>query len=82
LEFVPLFKNLAKMLVAGVITFAICFEISNIMNLLPLGKYVLESVKIIVVGLVCFSVYIVLNLLLKMEYAKDLYERIQGRFVK
>ncbi len=82
LEFVPLFKNLAKMLVAGVITFAICFEISNVMNLLPLGKYVLESVKIIVVGLVCFSVYIVLNLLLKMEYAKDLYERIQGRFVK
>lgn len=82
LEFKPLFKNLGKMLVAGIVTFVLCFGVSNLLDGLELGRYALEVAKILAIGLVCFTTYIALNLLLKMEYAKELITKIMDKVQK
>ena len=82
LNYGVLFKNLAKMLLAGSLTFVVCALAVHFMNSMILPKYIFEIVKITVVGILCFSVYAVFNLMLKMEYAKELYYRILSKIVK
>lgn len=80
LEYKSLFYNFGKMLIAGVITFAFCFVLGNwFNNNIELPKYVFEGVKIAVIMGLSLSVYIGLNLLLKMDYAKELANRIIGK---
>ena len=83
LDYGVLFKNLLKMCTAGLITFVICLFAGFVFDkfvLLP--KYVFELVKIITVGIICLGIYIWLNILLKMDYAQELFERLKGKLCK
>ncbi len=82
LEYRSLFGNLFKMLMAGTLTFVICILFAHLLNNLPIGKYALELVKILCVTSLCFTVYSIFSLIFKMDYAIDLYERIQAKFIK
>ena len=77
LDYKSLFKNFFKMCVAGLITFIagwfICAEFNNI----TLPKYIFEAVKILTVMLSCGALYALLNVLFKMEYAKELITRLK-----
>ena len=76
LDYKNLFKNFFKMLLAGIITFSICDFICNYFSNFELPKYIFEIIKILTITLLCFSVYFILNLYLKMEYAKELINKI------
>jgi len=76
LDYKPLFINFSKMVFAGILTFGLCFFVANQFEMITLPKYVFESVKIVIVMILCLGVYTVLNLLLKMTYAKDLVQRL------
>lgn len=76
LDYKRLFLNFAKMISAGVLTLVCCVFFVKMFNAITLPKYVFELVKIIAVTMLCFIVYIPLNLLFKMEYAKELKERL------
>lgn len=77
LNYKSLFINFAKMILAGAITFAICWFIGINFDKISLPKYVFEFVKIIVVMVSCLGIYTALNLLFKMDYAKELANRIK-----
>ena len=69
LDYKPLFWNFGKMVLAGILTLVACAALAPIFSN--------SIVKIIVVMCVCLSLYTVLNLLFKMDYAKDLWARIK-----
>ncbi len=77
LDYKSLFINLAKMVIAGIITFAACWFIGKGCDSMELPKYVFEMVKIIIVMISALGIYTVLNLVFKMEYAKELADRIK-----
>lgn len=77
MEYRPLFKNFVKMLTAGVLTFALCVFAGEWFNTIALPKYVFEGTKILSIGALCFVVYGILNILLKMEYAQELVKRLK-----
>lgn len=77
MEYRPLFKNFVKMLTAGVLTFALCVFAGEWFNAIALPKYVFEGTKILSIGALCFVVYGILNILLKMEYAQELVKRLK-----
>lgn len=80
LDYKGLFKNFFKMCLAGVLTFGICFVVAqNFDNYIELPKYVFELVKISFVGILCIGIYILLNLLFKMEYAQELLSRLSNK---
>ena len=76
LDYKPLFINFFKMLAAGAITLCTCFILSNMFNSVILPKYVFEGAKIIFITLVCLILYSGLNIIFKMEYAKELLARL------
>lgn len=77
LDYKSLFINFWKMVLAGVLTFIsgwfICIEFNNI----SLPKYIFELAKIIVVMTSCGFIYTVLNIVFKMDYAKELLARLK-----
>ena len=77
LAYKDLFVNFAKMLFAGCLTFVICIFVCKCFESITLPKYVFETIKIISISGLCFIVYILLNLALKMSYAKDLISRLK-----
>lgn len=77
LDYKSLFTNFVKMLIAGAITFIICWFIGINFDKISLPKYIFELAKIIVIMFSCISIYAVLNLLFKMDYAKELLNRIK-----
>lgn len=78
-----LFKNLLKMCIAGVMTFAVCLCAGLAFDrFIELPKYVFELVKIGVIGLLCLGIYTWLNIIFKMDYAKELFERLRARLCK
>lgn len=77
LDYKSLFVNLAKMLLAGGITFTACWLIGLEFNKLDLPKYIFEIVKIVVVMILAMGIYTALNLLFKMDYARELVNRIK-----
>lgn len=78
-----LFINLLKMVVAGVITGGICylcaFEFDKFVHL---AKVPFEIIKITFIAVVCMIIYIPLNLLFKMEYAGELFNRLSAKLVR
>jgi putative peptidoglycan lipid II flippase len=82
LDYPSLFKNLAKMLAAGVITYFSCVYLSELFNNIALPKYYYEATKIISVSLACGILYVVINLVLKVDYVNELFTRLKKRFVK
>ena len=77
MEYRPLFKNFAKMLIAGILTFILCLLAGEWFNTIVLPKYIFEGTKIVSIGALCFVVYSVLNILFKMEYAQELVKRLK-----
>lgn len=77
MDYKPLFINFGKMLIAGALTFGICYASANLFNEIQLLKYVFETVKILVIMLICAISYVTLNLILKMSYAQELIARIK-----
>lgn len=69
LDYKPLFLNFAKMVIAGCLTFIVCFLIAPV--------FTNSLVKILVIMVLCLILYTGLNLLFKMDYAKDLIKRIR-----
>lgn len=77
LDYKTLFINFAKMLLAGALTFVLCFVAGSWFNQnVELPKYVFEGVKIAVIMALCLGVYTALNLMFKMDYARELANRI------
>lgn len=83
MDYKSLFINLLKMVVAGVITGGICylcaFEFDKFVHL---AKVPFEIIKITFIALVCMIIYIPLNLLFKMEYAGELFNRLSAKLVR
>ena len=83
MDYKSLFKNLLKMCVSGIIAFGICLLCAfGLDKFITLPKVLFEIVKISIIAIVCLGVYIPLNLLFKMEYAKELYNRLSARFIR
>lgn len=76
LDYKPLFLNFFKMVFAGTVTLIVCLFISDLFNTIELPKYIFEVVKIISVGTICLTMYTILNILFKMDYAKELLSRM------
>lgn len=82
MNYKDLFFNLLKMIIAGIITFVVCYLIINfvqnqfaqIIQIMP--KYTYEMVKIVVISSICLAMYVGLNLMFKMEYADELTKRV------
>lgn len=83
MDYKSLFINLLKMVVAGVITGGICylcaFEFDKFVHL---AKVPFEIIKITLIAVVCMVIYIPLNLLFKMEYADELFNRLSAKLVR
>lgn len=83
MDYKSLFINLLKMVVAGVITGGICylcaFEFDKFVHL---AKVPFEIIKITFISVVCMIIYIPLNLLFKMEYAGELFNRLSAKLVR
>ena len=77
LDYKSLFINFGKMCVAGGITFVIGLLMCKYFGYIQLPKYVFELVKIFVVMFACGIIYVVLNIIFKMEYAKELLNRLK-----
>ena len=78
-----LFKNLLKMCIAGFVTFALCFVAGIVFDqYVILPKYVFELTKILLVGTLCLGIYIWLNILLKMDYAQELFDRVKAKICR
>ncbi len=77
MDYKGLFKNLLKMCVAGGVTIGVCFATAIWFDsFVHLPKMVFEMVKIASVGAICLIVYTGLNLIFRMEYAKELSDRL------
>ena len=79
LDYKPLFINLAKMIFAGIITFTVCYYIGIKFNSLILPQYIYEFAKITVITTCCALIYVSINIILKMDYATELLNRIKLR---
>ena len=77
LAYKELFMNLIKMFSAASLTFALCVLASSCFNTVELPKYIFEMAKILTVSVLCFLAYTMLNLLFKMDYAKELVKRLK-----
>ncbi len=68
MDYAGLFKNLAKMCIAGIISFILCFSCANYLSA--------GILRICIVGIVCLTSYTALNLVFKTEYVTELKNRI------
>ena len=83
MDYKGLFTNLLKMCIAGGITLGICYATALAFDeFIHLPKTLFEMVKITSVGTVCLGIYTALNLMFKMEYAKELSNRLIAKFKK
>ena len=83
MAYFDLFKNFAKMCMAGLITFILSYTAALMFDsfvLLP--KYVFELVKILSIGGFSLVIYFILNIVFKMNYAQELFSRIKERFIR
>jgi putative peptidoglycan lipid II flippase len=83
MDYKSLFKNLLKMTLAGIISLVVCYLLAmEYDKLIHLSKIPFEAIKITFIGIVCLIIYIPLNLLFKMEYAKELFVRLKSKFIR
>ena len=80
MNYKSLFLNLLKMIIAGGITGFICFVCAfEYDNFVHLSKIPFCALKISLIAILCLIIYIPLNLLFKMEYANELFERLREK---
>ncbi len=82
MNYKELFINLFKMVVAGGVTFALCFGSAMIFDKLELPRGIFELTKILTLAVECLVIYTALNLALKMDYARELAGRVLSRVKK
>lgn len=83
MDYKSLFINLLKMCIAGVVAGGVCFVASSQFDkFIQLPKISFELVKISMIAGICLVVYIPLNLLMKMEYAGELFDRLKSKFIR
>jgi putative peptidoglycan lipid II flippase len=83
MDYKNLFFNLLKMTIAGLIALLVCFAAGTVYdNFVHLGKYSFEALQILLVAVLCLGVYVPLNLIMKMEYATELFNRIKSKIVR
>jgi len=82
MDYRELFVNLFKMLIAGGITFAVCFISAAGFDKLELPRGIFEITKIFTLAVECLIIYTGLNLALKMDYARELADRILSKIKK
>ena len=83
MNYKELFINLLKMCCAGIFTLCVCYLVAlGCDKYINLPKISFELIKIFLVAFVCLVVYIPLNLILKMNYANELFNRLKDKFVK
>ena len=71
------------MIISGIITFGVCWLVAvGVDSFINLPKIIFEIVKIFVIAIVCLGVYVPLNLLFKMEYAGELFNRLSAKFLR
>ncbi len=81
LDYKSLFINLLKMCLAGVAAFIAAYVSAVFFdNYISVSGIKFEIAKIIFVFTICLLVYVPINLLLKMEYAGELAERLKSKF--
>ena len=84
MDYKSLFINLLKMIISGIITLAVCWlcavEFDKFVHI-P-SKVSIEIIKITLIAIICMAVYVPLNLLFKMEYAGELYNRLKAKFLR
>lgn len=77
MNYKELFKNLGKMIIAGIISFGVCLAVGlGFDHYVHISKAMFEILKITTVGIVCLITYVSLNLAFRMEYALELSERL------
>lgn len=79
LDYKNLFINFGKMIFAGLITLCAGWFLCMNFDKILLPKYVFETSKILVVMIFCLCLYTALNIIFKMDYAKELISRITNR---
>ena len=77
LDYKSLFKNFGKMIISGVLAFALSFIACLYFDKIVLPKYVFELVKIVSIMILSGGVYLFLNIILKMEYVQELLSRLK-----
>jgi hypothetical protein len=83
MDYKSLFINLLKMIISGIIALVACYLCASLFDkVISLPKIPFEMIKITLIAFVCLAVYIPLNLLLKMDYAKELFNRLSAKFIK
>lgn len=83
MDYKSLFTNLLKMIISGIIALGVCFICAiEIDKLIHLPKIPFEITKITLIAIACLVVYIPLNLLLKMEYAGELFNRLSAKILR
>lgn len=83
MDYKSLFKNLLKMIVSGIITFGVCLICAQQFDkFVHISKIPFEILKISSIAIICLGVYIPLNLLFKMEYAGELFNRIASKILR
>lgn len=83
MDYKSLFLNLLKMVVAGIVAAGGCYIAAICADkYLQLPVIPFEIIKISFVGLICLIIYIPLNIVLKMEYANELFDRLKSRISK
>jgi len=79
LDYKTLFFNFGKMILAGCLTFVAGLFICKEFDYVTLPKYIFELVKIIVVMTACGTLYTILNVIFKMDYANELLSRLKKK---
>ena len=83
MNYKSLFVNLFKMCIAGFVALTACYFAAVLYDRYVIyGGNLFEFLKIVFVAVVCLGVYVPLNLLFKMEYASELFERIKSKIVR
>lgn len=83
MDYKSLFINLFKMISAGIITGIICLYFAFLFDkYIGVSNNCFELLKILLIALVCLIIYVPLNLVMKMDYASELYNRLKSKFIR
>ncbi|MBE7713636.1 MAG: murein biosynthesis integral membrane protein MurJ [Cyanobacteria bacterium SIG26] len=80
MDYESLFKNLLKMVVSGIIALGVCYYAAvGVDKFINLSGILFDIIKISTIAIICLGVYVPLNLLFKMEYASELFNRLSAK---
>ncbi|MDD3237948.1 MAG: murein biosynthesis integral membrane protein MurJ [Candidatus Gastranaerophilales bacterium] len=75
------FKNILKMIIASIFTFAMSFIVYKLWVIDP-SNWLLLAIKTGIMVIVCFGFYLLFAALLKLSYVKELLGRLHGYIQK